>query len=74
MINTGRTAESIINPGDNPPITDLISEGEYYRMQTFDQHLFDLVRDGVVTYETAITASTAPQDLTVQLRAAGIIQ
>jgi hypothetical protein len=27
-----------------------------------------------VTYETAITASTAPQDLTVQLRAAGIIQ
>jgi twitching motility protein PilT len=43
-------------------------------MQTFDQHLFDLVRDGVVTYETAITASTAPQDLTVQLRAAGIIQ
>jgi twitching motility protein PilT len=74
MINTGRTAESIINPGDNPPITDLISEGEYYRMQTFDQHLFDLARDGVVTYETAITASTAPQDLTVHLRAAGIIQ
>lgn len=74
MINTGRTAEAIINPAENPPITDLIAEGQYYQMQTFDQHLFNLVRDGEISYDTAITGSTSPQDLTVKLRAAGIIQ
>lgn len=74
MINTGRTADAIVNPAENPAITDLIAEGEYYRMQTFDQHLFELVKQGRVTYETAISASTSPQDLTVQLRLAGVIQ
>lgn len=74
MINTGRTAEAIVSPGDYPPITDLIAEGQYYNMQTFDQHLFTLVSEGMVDYETAITASTSPQDLTIALRSAGIIQ
>lgn len=73
MVNTGRTAEAIVNPADHPPLFDLIREGEYYKMQTFDQHLFDLVRDGVVTYEEACGASTRPQDLTVELRAAGLL-
>lgn len=74
MINNGRTAEAIINPAENPPITDLIAEGEYYRMQTFDQHLFDLVNAGHVTYEAACSIASNPQDLTIELRAAGIIQ
>ncbi|GAA2525505.1 type IV pilus twitching motility protein PilT [Rarobacter incanus] len=73
LVNTGRTAEAIMDPADNPPLSDLIAEGEYYKMQTFDQHLFDLVRDGVITYEEACSASSNPQDLTVELRAAGIL-
>ncbi len=73
MVNTGRTAEAIIAPLDNPPLTDLIAEGEYYKMQTFDQHLFDLVRDGTVSYTDACAIATNPQDLTIELRAAGVI-
>lgn len=73
MVNTGRTAEAIQEPYDNPPIEDLIADGEFYKMQTFDQHLFQLVRDGVITYEDALTVSTKPQDLTVQLRGAGVV-
>lgn len=74
MINTGRTQEAIVNPAENPSITDLIADGGYYNMQTFDQHLFELVRTGIVSYETAIAASTAPQDLNVLFRSAGIVQ
>src|SRR5690606_28104426 len=48
MINTGRTAEAIVDPSSQPPILDLISEGEYYKMQTFDQHLFELVRSETI--------------------------
>ncbi|WP_333811679.1 PilT/PilU family type 4a pilus ATPase [Timonella senegalensis] len=72
MVNTGRTAEAIVNPGENPPITDLIAEGEYYKMQTFDQHLFKLISAGKVAYVDALSASSNPQDLSVQLRSAGI--
>jgi len=74
MINHGRTAEAIVDPSTQPPIVDLIAEGEYYKMQTFDQHLYSLVADGVVTFEDAISIASRPQDLTVALRSAGVIQ
>jgi twitching motility protein PilT len=73
MVNTGRIAEAIVEPLENPPITDLIREGDFYKMQTFDQHLFRLVRDDVVTYDEAMATSSNPHDLTVELKAAGII-
>lgn len=73
MVNTGRIAEAIVEPLENPPIADLIREGDFYKMQTFDQHLFRLVRDDVVTYDEAMSASSNPHDLTVELKAAGII-
>ena len=37
-------------------------------MQTFDQHLMDLVSSDVVTYETALAAATNPADFESQLR------
>ena len=73
LVNTGRTADAILDPYDAPPLEDLIKDGEYYKMQTFDQHLLTLIRDGVVTYEDACTVASNPQDLTVELRGAGIL-
>jgi twitching motility protein PilT len=73
LINTGRTAEAILDPVDSTPIIDLIAEGGYYKMQTFDQHLFQLIRDDVVSYEDAMSIASNPQDLTVELRAAGLV-
>jgi twitching motility protein PilT len=73
MINTGRTRDAILDPEDAPPLIDLIKEGDFYKMQTFDQHLFQLVRDDVITYDEALSASTSPHDLTVELRQAGLV-
>jgi twitching motility protein PilT len=73
MINTGRTQEAIIDPSSQPPITDLIAEGEYYKMQTFDQHLFQLVRDEQVTFDDALSIASRPHDLGVALRTSGVI-
>jgi twitching motility protein PilT len=72
MVNTGRTADAIVEPQENPPLLDLIADGGYYKMQTFDQHLFELINDGVVTYDDACSVATNPQDLTVTLRAEGV--
>ncbi len=70
-VNTGRVADAIIEPEKTGTIAELVSEGAYYGMQTFDQHLVALVRDGVVTVEEALGASSHPHDLTVELRRIG---
>ncbi len=72
LVNTGRTAEAIVAPLDNPPLTDLIAEGGFYSMRTFDQHLLTLVEEGVIGYEEAMDAASKPQDLALALRGVGI--
>ena len=72
-VNTGRVADAIADPDKTRTITELITEGGYYGMQTFDQHLVALIRDGVITLEAAMAASTSPHDLTVELRRLGLV-
>jgi twitching motility protein PilT len=72
-VNTGRIADAITDPEKTSGIEALIKDGAYYGMQTFDQHLVTLIRDGVITLEAAMTASTNPHDLTVELRRLGLV-
>ena len=72
-VNTGRIADAIADPDKTSSISQLIAEGTYYGMQTFDQHLVSLIRDGVITMEAAMAASTSPHDLTVELRRLGLV-
>lgn len=72
-VNTGRIADAISDPDKTHHITDLVREGGYYHMQSFDQHLVALVRDGVVTLEDAQAAASSPHDLSVELRRLGLI-
>jgi len=48
-------------------IRDHIASGrEQYGMQTFDQHLEDLVNDGMIDLKVAIAAATRPADLALK--------
>jgi twitching motility protein PilT len=50
-------------------IRDYIADGrDQYGMQTFDQHLADLVQEGTVTFETAMAAATNPSDFALKMR------
>src|SRR3954468_5803604 len=50
-------------------IRDYIAEGrDQYGMQTFDQHLADLVQIGEVTFDTAMAAATNPSDFELKMR------
>jgi twitching motility protein PilT len=73
LVNTGRVADAIADQEKTATIEDLVADGGFYGMQTFDQHLVTLVRDGVVTVEDAMMTSTNPHDLTVELRRLGLI-
>ncbi len=68
MVATGRVYERIIDPEATIEIVDVIAEGEFYGMQTFDQALVKLVRDGLVTENDARRASTNPHDFNLALR------
>jgi twitching motility protein PilT len=72
-VNTGRVADAIADPDKTGNIRALIAEGGFYGMQTFDQHLTTLFRDGVITLDAALAASTSPHDLTVELRRLGLV-
>ena len=71
-INTGRIADAITEPAKTSTITELVKEGSYYGMQTFDQHLIALYQAGVITLATAIESSTSPHDMQVEMRKQGI--
>jgi twitching motility protein PilT len=50
-------------------IRDYIADGrDQYGMQTFDQHLADLVHEETVTFETAMAAATNPSDFELKMR------
>ena len=73
MVNTGRTAEAIADPDRTGDLTAIMAESGFYGMQTFDQHLIALYRDGVIELEDALGVATSPHDLQVALRNQGLV-
>ena len=73
-MNTGRIKEAIEDQDKTGNITSLIAEGAFYGMQTFDQHLVTLFRDGVITLEAAKAVSSNPHDMLVELRRLGLVE
>lgn len=50
-------------------VRDYIAEGHVqYGMQTFDQHLTELVNNGEVSFETALSAATRPSDFELNFK------
>jgi twitching motility protein PilT len=68
----GRVADRIIDPKRTPEIHQIIDEGEYYGMMTFDQSLLGMVQNGLVTVEDAVHSVSNPHDLGLRLEQAGI--
>jgi twitching motility protein PilT len=72
MVANGRIAERILNPDMMSEIAQIIAQGSYYGMQTFDQSLLRLVQTGIVSIPDAMDASSKPHDFTLMLEQAGV--
>ena len=73
LVMTGRVRDLIVNPDQTHMIQQVIAEGEYYGMQTFDQSLLKLFRDGQIRLDDALAAASNPHDFQIMLRQAGLV-
>ena len=68
---TGRVKDMILNPNETGKLPEVIAEGAYYGMQTFDQALLAHVEGGRVSMEDALKAATHPHDFKLLVAAGG---
>jgi twitching motility protein PilT len=59
---TGRARDMILDPEQTGRLREVIAEGEYYGMQTFDQALLHHYQAGRVSMEDALRVATSPHD------------
>ncbi len=71
LINTPYIKECIITPEKTRFIKEALATGtSQYGMQTFDQSLYELYSQGLISYETAVDNASNPDDF--RLRVQGI--
>ena len=69
MVNSGAIKECIINPEKTADIPDLMEQGSVqYGMQTFDQSIMKLHKQGLISFEEAMNHASNPDDLDLRLR------
>jgi twitching motility protein PilT len=71
LVMTGRVHDMIIDPKLTGQLPEVIAEGGYYGMQTFDQHLLQHLEAGRITMQEAIHVATSPHDFKLMVAAAG---
>lgn len=68
---TGRVRDMILDPDQTGQLPEVIAEGAYYGMQTFDQALLKHVLEGRVAMEDALRAATHPHDFKLLVASGG---
>jgi twitching motility protein PilT len=67
LVSTGRARDMILDPDQTGRLHEVIREGEYYGMQTFDQSLFGHVKSGAVSIDDAMRSASSPHDFKLML-------
>jgi twitching motility protein PilT len=73
MVVNGRIQQCIVDPSRTGDIHEIIQEGEYYGMLTFDQSLVSLYAKGAIDLRGAMMTASNPHDLKVMLQQRGLV-
>jgi len=69
MVNTAAIKECIMNPEKTVDIPDLVAQGSIqYGMQTFDQAIMKLYKQGMISFEEAMNQASNPDDFDLRLK------
>ncbi|HLE38167.1 MAG TPA: type IV pili twitching motility protein PilT, partial [Acidimicrobiia bacterium] len=61
------------DPALTHEIADVIAEGSFYGMETFDQSILRLASSGRVSFEEAFRHATKPSDLRLRAQQMGLL-
>jgi twitching motility protein PilT len=68
---TGRVKDMILDPTQTGRLHEVIAEGGYYGMQTFDQALFEHTKAGRISMDDALQAASSPHDFKLLMASDG---
>ncbi len=69
LVATTTIKDCILEPEKTKLIPDVIAQGAlHYKMQTFDQSLFNLFSSALITYEEALRMATNPDDFALRTK------
>ena len=74
MVVNGRIRQCIEDAAHTSDIVDIIVDGAYYGMQSFDQSLAAHLEAGLISLSEALEMATNPHDLRVTLERRGLVQ
>jgi twitching motility protein PilT len=72
LVGTSKVVDVIADPSRSGELEKVLADGQYHGMQTLDQALLELVRDGLVSMRDALAASSNAEDLRIALGHAGV--
>jgi twitching motility protein PilT len=72
LVNTGRIAERIADPDKTHEIKDVVADGDFYGMMTFDQSILTLLQDGRISTQAAFEAVTSRHDFELAMQQVGL--
>ncbi len=73
LINTLRVRDIILDPPRFKEIGDVIQSGYMtYGMQSFDQSIYSLYKEGFITWDAAMQNATSPDDLALRMKGVSV--
>ncbi len=72
LVSTGRVFDKIADASQTHELEEIIEQGEYYGMQSFDQSLLALYEGGVITRRDALATATKTHDLRLKMDASDL--
>jgi len=73
LVNNERVFDRIVDPDQTYTLPEVIAEGDYYGMQSFDQAIMRLYEKGEVDFQTALAHATEPTDFKLVAQNRGLM-
>ena len=68
---TGRARDMVLEANENGSLSEVIADGGYYGMQTFEQALLKHLRAGLINLDDALAAATNVHDFKLLVQSDG---
>jgi twitching motility protein PilT len=72
LVVNGRVQSWIMDASIREDVQEIIADGDYYGMHTFDQSILELYAKGTIDLRAALAAASNPHDLSVAMRLRGL--